>query len=81
MGIFTGLAVYFVVWWIMLFMVLPWGNKPDATVQEGNVASAPAKPRIALKAGITTVVAGIIWMLIWLLVRSDLIPLRDSGPI
>ena len=51
MGIFTGLAVYFVVWWITLFMVLPWGNKPDATVQEGNVASAPAKPRIALKAG------------------------------
>ena len=81
MGVVTSLAVYFVVWWITLFMVLPWGNNPDADVQEGNVPSAPAKPRIGLKAAITTVVAGAIWQIIWFVVRSNLIPLRDTGAI
>jgi len=80
-GIATGLAVYFVVWWLTLFTVLPWGNKPDEEVQEGNVPSAPARPRLWLKAGITTVIAGVIWILIWLVVRADWISFRDTGPI
>ena len=25
MPIFTALAIYFVIWWIVLFAVLPWG--------------------------------------------------------
>jgi len=77
----TGIAVYFVLWWITLFMVLPWGNRPETEVQEGNVPSAPAKPRIGLKALITTGVAAIFWLIIWYVVRSDLIPLREAGPI
>ena len=81
MNVVTGLAVYFVLWWISLFMVLPWGNRPDTEVQEGNAPSAPAKPRIALKALVTTGLAAAFWVIIWLVVRSDLIPLRESGPI
>ena len=81
MNVVTGLAVYFVLWWISLFMVLPWGNRPDTEVQEGNVPSAPAKPRIGLKALVTTGLAAVFWVIIWLVVRSDLIPLRVSGQI
>lgn len=81
MNVVTGLAVYFVLWWISLFMVLPWGNRPDTEVQEGNAPSAPAKPRIGLKALVTTGLAAAFWVIIWLVVRSDLIPLRESGPV
>jgi predicted secreted protein len=81
MNVVTGLAVYFVLWWISLFMVLPWGNRPDTEVQEGNAPSAPAKPRIGLKALVTTGLAAAFWVIIWLVVRSDLIPLRESGQI
>jgi predicted secreted protein len=81
MGIVTGIGVYFVVWWITLFMVLPWGNRPEEEVQEGNVPSAPAKPRLWLKAGITTVLAAIFWLIIWYVVQSDWIQLRDTGPL
>jgi len=35
-GWVTGLAVYAVIWWLVVFMVLPWGNRPldpeDVTV-------------------------------------------------
>ena len=80
MNVVTGLAVYFVLWWISLFMVLPWGNRPDTQVQKGNVPSAPSKPRIGWKALATTGLAAAFWVIIWLVVRSDLIPLRVSGP-
>ena len=81
MNVVTGLAVYFVLWWISLFMVLPWGNRPDTEVQEGNAPSAPAKPRIGLKALVTTGLAAAFWVIIWLVVRSDLIPVRESGQV
>lgn len=81
MNFVTGLAVYFVLWWISLFMVLPWGNRPDTEVQEGNSPSAPSKPRIGMKALGTTGLAAVFWVLIWLVVQSDLIPVRELGPI
>ena len=75
MGWLTGLAVYFVVWWVALFMVLPWGNRPDPEVLIGNAESAPAQPRILLKAVVTTILAGIIWLAIWFVVRFRVINL------
>lgn len=81
MGIATGIGVYFVVWWITLFMVLPWGNRPEEEVQQGNVPSAPARPRLWLKAGVTTVLAAVFWLIIWYVVQSDWIQLRDPGPL
>ena len=75
MGWLTGLAVYFVVWWVALFMVLPWGNRPDREVMIGNAESAPAQPRILLKAAVTTVLAAIIWFIIWFVVRFRVIDL------
>ena len=81
MNVVTGIAVYFVLWWISLFMVLPWGNRPDADVQERNSPSAPSKPRIGMKALATTVLAAVFWVLIWLVVQSDLIPVREVAPV
>lgn len=75
MGWLTGIAVFFVVWWIALFMVLPWGNVPDREVQIGNAEGAPARPRMLLKAAVTTVLAGIIWLIIWFVVRFQVIAL------
>lgn len=56
----SAAAVYFIIWWITLFAVLPLGLKTQAESGEivpGTHASAPAKPRIALVAGVTTVIA------------------------
>ena len=45
------------VWWLIFFMVLPFGAAPEEHPQPGNVESAPARPRLLLKALITTVLA------------------------
>lgn len=62
------IAVFFVVWWVILFAVLPWGVRTqddEGEVTLGTVGSAPARPRLVRTALITTVVAAIITAGIW----------------
>jgi predicted secreted protein len=72
-----GTAVVFaIVWWLILFMVLPFGAAPPDEVEPGMATSAPAKPRIAVKMAITTVLAAVVTALIVWLMDSGLIQLR-----
>lgn len=65
------LAIYFVVWWIVIFAVLPWGVRTQAEegdVVMGTAASAPVRPRLVAKAIATSIVAAVVTGLIWLLI-------------
>lgn len=74
-----GIAITFViVWWLVLFMVLPFGAAPPEEVEPGMATSAPAKPRIGLKLAITTVIAALLASAILWLADSGLIQLRPS---
>jgi len=78
MSWYTGLATYAIIWWLVMFMVLPWGVRridPD-DMQEGDDPGAPEKPRLWLKAVITTVAAGVIFALVYLIVESGVISFR-----
>jgi predicted secreted protein len=77
MTLVTGIAVYIVVWWIVLFAVLPWGVRPPETLVPGQADSAPENPRLLMKAGVTTLIAAVIWLAIYLVVRSGWISFRD----
>jgi predicted secreted protein len=75
-----GTAVVFaIVWWLILFMVLPFGAAPPDEVEPGLATSAPAKPRMALKLAITTVLAALVTVLIVWLMNSGLIQLRPRA--
>ncbi len=76
MGWITNLAVYFVVWWITLFMVLPFGIRRDENVSTGNDPGAPTKSNIGLKLAINTLVALVVWFGIYLVYVYDLITFR-----
>ena len=75
-----GIVVYVLVWWVVIFAILPWGARPPAAGQlvPGQARGAPARPRLWLKAGVTTLVAAVIWLIIWLIVHSDLISFRGA---
>ena len=51
MPIITAVAMYFVIWWIALFAVLPLGTRPvaDADSQSG-WRGAPERPQMLKKA-------------------------------
>jgi predicted secreted protein len=75
-----GTAVVFaIVWWLVLFMVLPFGAAPPAEVEAGMASSAPAKPRLVLKMAITTILAALVTALIAWLIDSGLIHLRPQA--
>ena len=46
MKIGSGIAIYFVIWWVVLFAVLPWGVKnaheAGETTSKGNEPGAPS---------------------------------------
>ncbi len=75
----TGLAIYFVLWWLVLFAVLPFGTRPvaDPDSQTG-WRGAPAKPQLAKKALATTLVTAIIWGLLYVAITSEFLSFRDG---
>lgn len=71
MSLISVLAVYFVVWWIVLFAVLPWGTRTQEEEGEivlGTSYSAPTKPRLLRKALATSLVAAVLVGILWLAV-------------
>ena len=78
MSIVFLLAVYFIVWWVVLFAVLPFGVRTQAeagSVVPGTPESAPADFRLGHVLAITTVVAGVVFTLLWAAVRWRIIDL------
>jgi predicted secreted protein len=69
---------YIIVWWLVLFMVLPFGASPPDEVEPGMAPSAPARPRMGLKIAITTVIAAVLTGLSMWLIDSGLIQLRPA---
>jgi len=67
----SGLAIYLVIWWVVLFATLPLGvrthdEEEGAEVIPGTVSSAPVKPMLAKKFLLTSVLSGAIWLGIYL---------------
>jgi predicted secreted protein len=75
---FSAGIVFVMVWWLVLFMVLPFGAAPPDEVEPGTAPSAPARPRLALKFLLTTLVALVATALILWLINSGLVELRPA---
>ena len=83
MSIAGGIAIYFIIWWVVLFAVLPWGVRShhEAGIVDPHAeAASPIQPRLLLKAIITTVVAGVVFSIVYAVIEYKLIDL-DTFPI
>ncbi len=58
-------------------MVLPFGIERDKNVKEGNNPGAPVKHRLLIKFAINTVLALIIWLIIFLIDVFEIINISD----
>jgi predicted secreted protein len=71
MSIVSLVAIYFVVWWVVLFAVLPFGVRTqddEGDIVLGTTHSAPTRPHLLKKALATTIVSAIIVFGFWLAV-------------
>jgi predicted secreted protein len=61
MTLVPGIVAYIVIWWVVLFCVLPWGVRQPDVIEKGHAAGAPANPRMWLRVAITTAIATALW--------------------
>lgn len=72
----TGLMVYLVIWWTMLFTVLPLGVRRVENPGQGQDRGAPEAPQLLRKAIITSLVAAVLWLIFYFIHQSDLFDFR-----
>ena len=87
MALTTILAVYFIIWWVVLFMVLPWGvhsQDESGEVTPGTDPGAPAVHTVWRKLMWTTLIASVLFAVLAAVYKLDLIPydflMAISGP-
>ena len=64
MHIGTGIAIYFLIWWVVLFAVLPWGvrsQEESGDVSAGTDPGAPVVTRMGRKLIWTTIISAVIF--------------------
>ncbi len=84
MTLASAIAIYFIIWWLVLFTVLPFGirnaHETGEVVEEGNEPGAPVNPRLVQKAVITTILATAVFAVFYLAFTRGWLSL-DSLPI
>ena len=82
-----GIAIYFIIWWVVLFAVLPWGVRSQDESGEVTPGSEPGAPAVHLvwrKLMWTTIAASVVFALCYALYWFDLVPIdwltRISNP-
>ena len=73
-----AIAIYVVIWWVVLFAMLPIGVRTQAEegeVSPGTPESAPHQPRLLPKMLATTVVASLVFAAIYVIIVHHVITL------
>ncbi|WP_395710786.1 DUF1467 family protein [Reyranella sp.] len=72
----TGLMVYIVIWWTVLFAVLPLGVRRVDKPGRGEDHGAPERPELLRKVIITSAVAAVVWLGFFVLHQLDVFSFR-----
>jgi predicted secreted protein len=73
MGIVSGLAVFFMIWWTTLFICLPLGREYKGVNPKGSMPGAPTKTNLKRVVIVNTIITVILWLAMYWLIDSDLI--------
>jgi predicted secreted protein len=78
----TLAGIYFVLWWTVLFAVLPFGvrsQEESGEIVPGSDPGAPAAPKLIAKVLWTTSVTTVIFLVFWAATAADLLDLERFG--
>ena len=77
MSWFGALVVFTIVWWLVFFVTLPFGVRRIENPEQGHDTGAPEKPRLLIKAAITTAIAGALTGGLAMAIAYGLIDIRE----
>ncbi len=76
MNLFSAFVVWLIIWWLVLFIILPIGIRGQAEegdIVEGSEPGAPHTLDIKRKFIQTTVIASVLWGLVCVLILTGVI--------
>ena len=71
------ISLFLVLWWVVLFLVLPFGIQTEESPEKGHAKSAPKKARIPQKLFYTTLISAVITALLTYFVESGQLSIWD----
>jgi predicted secreted protein len=77
MAITTAIAIYFLIWWLTLFAVLPWGVRAQGEGEPGTDPGAPLVPYLWWKLLWTTVISLVVFAVFAYVYVNRLVTLDD----
>lgn len=89
MSLTFAVAIYFIVWWITLFAVLPFNVRTQdeaGAIVPGTPESAPAEPKLLRIIVINTIIASLVFSVVLSIVLYewidlDIFQLKSSSPV
>lgn len=75
MGIVGNVVTYLIIWWVVIFTVLPWGVHRLKHPEKGEDHGAPEKPMLLRKLAVTTLISAILWYIIKYLIENGYLTL------
>lgn len=76
MSVVEAVVAFAIIWWIVLFMVLPWGVTREENPEVGHEPGAPVKARLWQKIAITTGISIVLLAIAWAIAESGWINFR-----
>jgi len=79
MPVTTAVAIFFLIWWVVLFAVLPWGIRSQhegGEMPPGTDPGAPVLPRLGHKLLWTTLVSVVIFAGCYVVYANHLVSLQ-----
>jgi len=76
----TFIAVFFLIWWVVLFAVLPCGvhsQHEGGDIAPGTDPGAPVLPKLGRKLIWTTLIAGVVFAVFYVVVANRLLTLNS----
>ena len=78
MSLTGSLIIYVLIWWIVFFALLPIDvNREKKSIIKGSDAGAPENPKIVKKFIYSTLITSIIFIIIYILVKYELLNIRN----
>ena len=76
MQIATGIVVFFMIWWIVLLLVLPFNFKSQQACDKGLAKSAPQNFSFKKKALYTTLITVVLFIALYIIIAADVFSFR-----
>ena len=67
-----GFLIYMIIWWVIVFTILPIGIKKPNKAEKGHAEGAPQNPQILKKFIITSLIAFVLWLLVFFIIKTQI---------